>query len=98
LIRFSHFTPERKKMEGRDIRALRKEGLNWDLRKFAEEVGVSTATVRNWEEGRSKPSLGAREKMNKVFDENLKHLDESREGGETNSESPLPEKDRGMGW
>ena len=85
-------------MEGRDIRALRKEGLNWDLQKFAEEVGVTPATVRNWEEGRAKPSLGAREKMKKVFDENLKHLDESREGGETDSESPLPEKEGEVGW
>ena len=63
-------------MEARDIRTIRKEGLNWTQEQFARELGVSKASIHNWESGRRRPSSSVLKKMNKVFDTKLAVLNE----------------------
>lgn len=52
-------------MDAEEIRELRKQ-LGWTGQRFAEEIGVSISTVSRWENGRSKPSRLAVEKMEKI--------------------------------
>ena len=56
-------------MEGRAIRAVRKQFLNWTQKNFAKKLRISSSTVGRWESGKSKPSLMAMKKIRKIFDE-----------------------------
>jgi DNA-binding transcriptional regulator YiaG len=55
-------------MEGRAIRALRKQFLNWSQENFARKLRISPVTVGRWESGKSKPSLSDEKKIRKIFD------------------------------
>jgi len=75
-------------MQGRDIRRIRKKFLKWSMERLAREIGVSLATIYNWESGRSKPSYLAAEKIRKILDKPFQRLDERPSDEGQNTEIP----------
>jgi putative transcriptional regulator len=59
-IRRGEQPPNRRfEMEPPDIKAIR-ERLNQSQREFAQMIGISVATLQNWEQGRRRPDGPAR--------------------------------------
>jgi putative transcriptional regulator len=59
ILRGERKPSRRRKLEDPDVRGIRRRyGLSQD--KFASMMGISAATLRNWDQGRRKPEGAAR--------------------------------------
>lgn len=68
---------------GAELKRLREEQANMSQPELAEAAGVPVATLRNWEQGRRRPDLGAAYRLAKALGVELGAL------GKLADENPL---------